>query len=76
MEAFDPDTATLVTRYKSGLYTIERPLELGAVIAGDGELGRRLRAFERAFAVVMLLLLVPTLRRAKPATLPKTTSPT
>ncbi|MGI9601294.1 MAG: polyprenyl synthetase family protein [Acidimicrobiales bacterium] len=45
--AVDPETATLVTRYKSGLYTIERPLELGAVIAGDAALGRALADYGR-----------------------------
>ncbi|MDH4170434.1 MAG: polyprenyl synthetase family protein [Acidimicrobiia bacterium] len=45
--AVDSETATLVTRYKSGLYTIERPLELGAVLAGDASLGRALAAYGR-----------------------------
>lgn len=43
----DRDTATLVSRYKSGLYTIERPLELGAVIADDRDLGMRLNGYGR-----------------------------
>ncbi|MDH3707004.1 MAG: polyprenyl synthetase family protein [Acidimicrobiia bacterium] len=45
--AVDPETATLVTRYKSGLYTIERPLELGCILAGDADLGRRLAIYGR-----------------------------
>lgn len=43
----DRDTATLVSRYKSGLYTIERPLELGAVIANHPALGQQLNAYGR-----------------------------
>jgi geranylgeranyl diphosphate synthase type I len=36
--AVDIDTARRIARYKSGKYTIERPLELGAALAGRVEL--------------------------------------
>ena len=32
----DPDQATRIERYKSGKYTVERPLHLGAALAGAG----------------------------------------
>ena len=45
--AIDAETATRITRYKSGLYTIERPLELGTVLGGDPTLGPALRGYGR-----------------------------
>ncbi len=39
------EAAQLIVRYKSGRYTIERPLELGATLAGDRELGMALGTY-------------------------------
>jgi geranylgeranyl diphosphate synthase type I len=36
--AHSPDLARWVARYKSGRYTVERPLHLGAALAGDDRL--------------------------------------
>ncbi|NNE73760.1 MAG: polyprenyl synthetase family protein [Acidimicrobiales bacterium] len=41
----DRDLATRIARYKSGLYTVERPLALGAHIAGEDALGQRLATY-------------------------------
>ncbi|MFN0090464.1 MAG: polyprenyl synthetase family protein [Acidimicrobiales bacterium] len=41
----DPRTARLIARYKSGRYTIERPLHLGAALAGLGRLAALREAF-------------------------------
>lgn len=44
----DRETARRISRYKSGLYTVERPLELGAALAGRlDELARPLSAYGR-----------------------------
>jgi len=42
----DPDAARRIARYKSGKYTIERPLHVGAALAGRyGDLGGPLSAY-------------------------------
>ncbi|MEZ5177157.1 MAG: polyprenyl synthetase family protein [Acidimicrobiales bacterium] len=42
---FDRATARRIARYKSGRYTIERPLHLGAALAGDRTLGAALSGY-------------------------------
>lgn len=38
----DPDHALAIAGYKSGRYSVARPLQIGAVLAGRGELGAQL----------------------------------